>query len=171
MDVTIYHEVHFPREDTLHWRGVEAQVLPNNQNGSPNSPRTSTKEECLNPLYGALEGDNHEPLKTRLGQFPQLHWSLPTISESFTPPRLSSKTPPPSRLRPSVWESSSERSRIHLLLSFSLQEGQGQNGLMESCGERAQPLQSVKSKYLAVSPVADESEQARQGRQWRISSF
>ena len=61
-------------------------------------------------------------------------------------------------VRPSVWESSSERSRLHLLLSFSLQEGQGQNGLMESCGERAQPLQSVKSKYLAVSPVTDNFE-------------
>ena len=39
--------------------------------------------------------------------------------------------------------SASERSRLHPLLSFSLQEGQGQNGLMESYGESAQPLQSV----------------------------
>ena len=38
----------------------------------------------------------------------------------------------------------SEGSRLNLLLSFSLQEGQGQNGLIESCGESAQPLQSVK---------------------------
>ena len=37
----------------------------------------------------------------------------------------------------------SEKSRLHLVLSFSLQEGQGQNGLMKSYGERAQPLQSV----------------------------
>ena len=65
----------------------------------------------------------------------------------------------------------SERSRLHLLLSFSLQEGQGQNGLMKSYGERAQRLQSVKSKYLAVSPVTDKSEQAGQGRQRKISSL
>ena len=61
-------------------------------------------------------------------------------------------------VRPSVWESSSKRSRLNLLLSFSLQEGQGQNGLIESCGESAQPLQSVKSKYLAVSPVMNSFE-------------
>ena len=53
----------------------------------------------------------------------------------------------------------SKRSHLHLLLSFSLQEGQGQDGLMKTYGERAQHLQSVKSKYLAVSPVTDESEQ------------
>ena len=58
------------------------------------------------------------------------------------------------RVKP-VWEgeNASEKSRLHPLLSFSLQEGQGQNRLMESCGERAQPLQSVKFKYLAVYPV------------------
>ena len=38
----------------------------------------------------------------------------------------------------------SENSRLNLLLSFSLQEGQGQNGLMKSCGESAQALESVK---------------------------
>ena len=38
----------------------------------------------------------------------------------------------------------SERFRLHLLLSFSLQEGQGHNGLMKSYGERAKPLESVK---------------------------
>ena len=38
----------------------------------------------------------------------------------------------------------SQRSRLHLHLSFSLQEGQGQNGLMKSRGESAQPLESVK---------------------------
>ena len=52
----------------------------------------------------------------------------------------------------------SERSRLNLLLSFSLQKGQGQNGLIESYGEHAQPLESFKSKYLAVSPVTDKSE-------------
>ena len=53
----------------------------------------------------------------------------------------------------------SERSRLHLLLSFSLQEGQGQNGLMKSCGESASPLESVKTMIIAVSPVKDNSEQ------------
>ena len=38
----------------------------------------------------------------------------------------------------------SQRSRLYLHLSFSLQEGQGQNGLMNSYGEHAQPLKSVK---------------------------
>ena len=42
---------------------------------------------------------------------------------------------------------------------FHFKKGQGPNGLMKSYGESAQPLQSVKSKYLAVSPVTDESEQ------------
>ena len=37
----------------------------------------------------------------------------------------------------------SEGSRPRHLLSFSFQEGQGQNGLIESYGESAQPLQSV----------------------------
>jgi hypothetical protein len=30
-----------------------------------------------------------------------------------------------------------------------------QNGLTKSCGKSAPPLQSVKTKYLAVSPVTD----------------
>jgi hypothetical protein len=30
-----------------------------------------------------------------------------------------------------------------------------QNGLTKSCGKSAHPLQSVKTKYLAVSPVMD----------------
>ena len=38
-----------------------------------------------------------------------------------------------------------EGCRLNLPLSFSLQEGQGQNGLMKSYGECAQPLQSVKN--------------------------
>ena len=37
-----------------------------------------------------------------------------------------------------------KRSRLDLLLSFSLHEGRGQNGLIESRGESAQPLESVK---------------------------
>ena len=54
---------------------------------------------------------------------------------------------------------------------FHFKKGQGQNGLMKSYGERAQPLQSGQSKYLAVSPVTDNSEQAGRGRQWKISSL
>ena len=48
-----------------------------------------------------------------------------------------------------------------LIFSFSrsLMECRGQFGLIESSGERAQPLESVKTKYLAVSPVTDNSEQ------------
>jgi hypothetical protein len=34
----------------------------------------------------------------------------------------------------------------------------GKKGLTKSCGKSAQPLQSVRTKYLAVSPVTDNSE-------------
>ena len=58
-----------------------------------------------------------------------------------------------------AWENTSEKSRLDLLLSFSLHEGQGHNGLIESCGESAQPLESVKTMNIAMSPVTDNSEQ------------
>jgi hypothetical protein len=33
-----------------------------------------------------------------------------------------------------------------------------ENGLTKSCGKSAPPLQSVQTKYLAMSPVTDNSE-------------
>jgi hypothetical protein len=41
---------------------------------------------------------------------------------------------------------------------FEQNEHHGKKGLTESCGKSAQPVQSVKTKYLAVSPVTDNFE-------------
>ena len=46
-----------------------------------------------------------------------------------------------------------QRSRLRLLLSFSLHEGQGQKGCLSLVVVHT--LSRVKTKYLAVSPVTD----------------
>jgi hypothetical protein len=41
---------------------------------------------------------------------------------------------------------------------FEQNDLHGKKGMIESCGKSAPPLQSVKTKYLAVSRVKDNSE-------------
>jgi hypothetical protein len=56
------------------------------------------------------------------------------------------------------WGIASERSRLSLHLAIWAKWASWQKGLTESCGKSAQPLQSVKTKYLAVSPVTNNFE-------------
>jgi hypothetical protein len=57
-----------------------------------------------------------------------------------------------------VWGIAFERSRLSLHLAIWAKWASWQKRLTESCGKSAPPLQSVKTKYLAVSPVTDNFE-------------
>ena len=69
------------------------------------------------------------------------------------------------RVLPSVWENTSERSRLDLLLFFSEMESV-MLGLIGSSGKRAQPLKSVKTKILAMSLLKDNFEQLDEESVW-----
>jgi hypothetical protein len=58
-----------------------------------------------------------------------------------------------------IWGIASERSCLSLHLAIWAKWASWQKRLTKSCGKSAPPLQRVKTKYLAVSPVMDNFEQ------------
>jgi len=76
----MYPEVHFPREASLRWSGVEPPRHSNARLCSPYSPRALAQCKMPRFHYEVVLKALTKPLHQAWGTSPQLNWRLPRIT-------------------------------------------------------------------------------------------